>query len=67
MAIELAMRSLAGKLLNQEPSEAMLAAMAECYDPTWGYINNQVGFAWAKESHSAMRTVEREELGMKSQ
>lgn len=36
-----------------EPSDKMLAAMAECYDPTWGYTGRSVADDWARDSYKA--------------
>lgn len=41
-------------LVPREPTEAMVSAMAECYDPTWGYPNASIGKEWAQKSYAAM-------------
>lgn len=42
-------------LLPPEPTEAIVKAMAECYDPTWGYpANCGVAEDWAVKSYKAM-------------
>lgn len=49
-----AARSTSGALPS-EPTEAMVKAMAECYDPTWGYPRDcGIAEKWAKRSYAAM-------------
>jgi hypothetical protein len=42
------------KLVPSRPTRAMLKAMAECYDYTWGYPKDcGVDVDWAKASYRA--------------
>ncbi len=48
-------------LVPVEPTEEIIEAMAEIYDPTWGYSDGEVGKSWAKESYKAMIQASKDE------
>lgn len=41
-------------LVPREPTPEQVAAMAECFDPTWGYPDASIGLEWAQKSYAAM-------------
>lgn len=44
-------------LVPREPDAATLKAMADVYDPTWGYSSRTVADDWARDSYKAMLTA----------
>lgn len=41
-------------LVPREPRPDTLKAMADCYDPTWGYPDRSVADDWARDSYEAL-------------
>lgn len=38
----------------KSPTPVIVVAMADCYDPTWGYPDSSIATQWARESYQAM-------------
>ena len=54
-AFEELKRQIRNKIPPMEPTDAMLKAMADCYDATWGYPHDSgVELDWARKSYMAM-------------